>query len=188
MRPVLTKRQYARDLVALAQEQNRVNRPRDALVVLDEAVTLARRVDREGDVLAPALAIQAVCRWRIDDNEGAIDVATEAIRLLEPLAVEKPHQYDYYLRRARQALAMAHYDLDQLTEAVSALEQYIPMVRAMPELRPWEEINMLATALFDLDRAAEALPHVVEVVRLLRPLAVTDPGHPRGRTGGGAGL
>ncbi|HEX6353877.1 hypothetical protein [Actinophytocola sp.] len=175
MRPVRTKRRHARNLVALAREQDRANRPRDALVVLDEAVTLARRVDREGDVLARALAIQAVCRLRIDDNEGAIDVATEAIRLLEPLAARKPRPYAFYLRQARWALAMAHYDLDQLAEAVPALERYIPMVRAMPELRPWEEINMLAAALFDLDRAADALPHVVEVVRLLRPLTVTDP-------------
>jgi hypothetical protein len=48
--------------------------------VLDEAVALARRVDRKGGVLARALSLQAVCRWRIDDNEAAVDTATEAIR------------------------------------------------------------------------------------------------------------
>jgi hypothetical protein len=80
MRPVLTKRRYAKDLVVLAREQNLADRPKDALVVLDEAVALARRVDRKGGVLARALSLQAVCRWRIDDNEAAVDTATEAIR------------------------------------------------------------------------------------------------------------
>jgi tetratricopeptide (TPR) repeat protein len=70
---------------------------------------------------------------------------------------------------------MAYYDSDQLAEAVPAFEQYIPMVRAMPEMRPWEEKNKLAIALFDLDRPEDALPHVQEVVRLLRPIAAEDP-------------
>lgn len=175
LRPLLGQRQYAKELVEVGHAWQRADQHRDALAAFDEVVAL--RGDRAHDLRAIALSGQAYCRSVLHDEEGAVEAAEDAIALLEPLAVEKPGRYGFFLLQAWRSLGFARYNLGQLAEAVPALERYLRMFRRAP-VKPGPQVPALwtlAVALLDLDRPAEALPYAEELVTVLRPLATADP-------------
>lgn len=170
--PLLTRHRYAKELVNLGFYYYWVDRYAEAADVFDEVVT-RRRPRRE--VLARTLAYLAFCRWRLDDNEGAVQTAETAIPLLEPLVAERPGRYGQHLLQARWVLAVGRYNLGRDDEAAAALERYIRMARVAPidlAPAPLEATRMLVTVLLELDRPVAALPHAEEVVRLV--LEATD--------------
>lgn len=182
MRLVLTERRLAKERINVAIVWERAHRFREALTIYDQVAAL--RGNRGRELHAMALAGQATSRWGVDDYEGAIEAAEEAIALLEPLAVEKPGKYGSFLLDAWWALGIArfnlgvtHDDLGMLAEAVPALEHHLRMARiaAIEPVRNISALRALANALLDLDRPAEALPYAEEAVELLRPVAAADP-------------
>jgi hypothetical protein len=168
--PLLTRRQYAKELVWMGMELHRGDRLEEALDVFDDAVACAVHSEERGT----ALAYQAVCRWRLDENVGAVEAATEAIALLEPLAAERPGRYGRFLLDARQALAMGYYDAGQLVKAVPALVRYVHMARAAP-LELASDVSWAVAALADaLNRLVvtdrvQLYAEAVEIVRQGRP-------------------
>jgi hypothetical protein len=175
-RRIVSDYRYARELHRLRIALDRGDRPREGLALFDEIVVFARLADH--GMLPMALSCQASYRCCLRDDDGAVDAADEAIRLLEPLAVEKPGRYGEFLLLARFALAFAYYRLDRLAEAVPALERYIRMVRLAPGDREpglRKALTKLVNAQVRLDRPAKALPHVEEVVRISRSSAAANP-------------
>jgi tetratricopeptide (TPR) repeat protein len=173
MRPVLTRHRYARELASVAFYYYWVDRYAEAAAIFDEVVAMRPRQE----VLAKTLSYLAFCRWRLDDNEGAVQAAEDGIRLLEPLAAAHPGRYGHSLLQARWVLAVGRYHLADDVEAAAALEEYVRMARVAPmDLEPvlQEATRMLVTVLLDLDRPVDALPHAEELVRLLRETDTTE--------------
>lgn len=140
-RGIRSKRGYTKSLTRLGVLQGRVGRYQEALELFDEAVTVARG-QRKPDLLGVSLSLQALYRAELDDDEGAVTAATEAIQLLDPLFAEKPRRYAPFLLQARRALVHALLELDRPADALASAEELVQAVRPLAAASPKYEAEL----------------------------------------------
>ncbi|KLO11380.1 hypothetical protein SCHPADRAFT_929932 [Schizopora paradoxa] len=181
------QRQYARTLISLSDTQSNIGLKEDALLSIQEAVDIHRKVMEQnpsvvGDELAWCMKCLSERLLGMGLLNAALPPITEAVDIYKHLALETPRAFDDGLGWCLLHLSNVQSKLGLRDEALSSIQHAVDIYRnlidestfAFQDELAWV-LNSLSKKLLNLGIKDEALLNAKESVKIYRQLSKENP-------------